>query len=82
MKRTTYRDISKPECEHRNYVVTDRFDETGNGKIVLKFQCPFCTAEMRAYQWSLCGGGKRCDCGALFGGTGQAHKLVDGAVKV
>lgn len=35
--------------------------------------CPFCRAEVKAYVWSLCGGGKRCDCGALFGGWGNAY---------
>lgn len=27
-------------------------------------RCPWCQSEVRAYWWSLAGGGKRCDCGA------------------
>lgn len=27
-------------------------------------RCPFCQGEVRAYWWSLAGGGKKCYCGA------------------
>ncbi len=27
-------------------------------------RCPFCQTEVRAYWWSIAGGGKKCDCGA------------------
>lgn len=33
--------------------------------------CPFCSAIVRAYWWSLCGGGKKCTCGAKHNGYGQ-----------
>lgn len=28
--------------------------------------CPFCQAEVKAYDWSLAGSGKRCACGAVL----------------
>jgi len=34
-------------------------------------KCPFCGAEVRAYVWSLAGGGKKCTCGALHGSYGM-----------
>lgn len=40
---------------------------------VIYFDCPFCGVEVKAYVWSICGGGKRCDCGAIFGGMGSAQ---------
>ena len=40
--------------------------------VTLYFDCPFCAHEVKAYLWSISGGGKRCDCGALFGGNGRA----------
>lgn len=41
---------------------------------VIYFDCPFCNVAVKAYVWSLCGGGKRCDCGALF--TGRSGRAV------
>ena len=42
------------------------------------FNCPFCEDEIKAYVWSLCGGGKRCPgCGALFGGHGNGYQFTD-----
>ena len=46
--------------------------------IVWYIDCPFCGVEVKAYLWSLSGGGKRCECGAIFGGTsGEAHRRID-----
>jgi len=42
------------------------------------FDCPFCENEVKAYVWSLCGGGKRCpSCKALFGGFGAGCQFTD-----
>lgn len=41
--------------------------------VVWYFTCPFCTSEVKAYLWSLSGGGKRCECGAYFNRMGQAR---------
>lgn len=62
--------------ETKNYTVLDRREEMGKTRI--RIECPFCIGSSWAYVWSLCGGGKRCeykDCRALFGSTGQAHRL-------
>lgn len=29
-----------------------------------EIKCPFCGSVVRAYHWSLAGGGKKCTCGA------------------
>lgn len=41
------------------------------------FNCPFCEVEVKAYTWSICGGGKKCGCGAFFGSSGMAYKLPE-----
>ena len=38
-------------------------------------KCPFCGAVVRAYHWSLCGGGKKCTCGAKHDGFGSTIPL-------
>jgi len=35
--------------------------------------CPFCKDSVTVFLWSLYGGGKRCQCGALFDRGGNAH---------
>ena len=45
---------------------------------VIFFDCPYCSVEVKAYVWSLTGGGKRCECGALFTGiSGNAAHFKD-----
>jgi hypothetical protein len=39
--------------------------------------CPFCGAHVKIFVWSLCGGGKLCECGAKFSSGGRAHKTVE-----
>lgn len=41
--------------------------------------CPFCQADVKCYVWSICGAGKRCDCGALIGRRGMAHHWASAA---
>lgn len=41
--------------------------------VTLYFDCPFCGSEIKAYLWSLSGGGKKCGCGALFTASGKAR---------
>lgn len=45
------------------------------------FYCPFCDVEVKAYVWSLIGGGKRCNCGALFTGRSGSAFQWEGLVK-
>jgi hypothetical protein len=47
------------------------------GKSRIEIKCPFCQIYLWAYVWSLSGGGKRCDCGALIGGSGNVYHFID-----
>lgn len=73
MKRTSHNDISNPNTQQRPYTAVERYREMG--RVHLTLTCPFCTNETYAFAWSLAGGGKRCDCGALFGSRNIAYKL-------
>lgn len=45
-------------------------------------KCPFCEREVRAYWWSIAGGGKKCICGAKHDSRGMtAQPIKKGAVK-
>ena len=46
--------------------------------VTLYFDCPFCHTEVKAYLWSLSGGGKRCKCGAFFARSGAYHWKTEG----
>lgn len=71
---TRYADINKPECERLDYKVVSTGLEHPSS-IVWYIECPFCLNEVKAFLWSLSGGGKRCGCGALFGSHGNAYKM-------
>lgn len=65
--------------EGANNVETARWTCDGdhpaaNGRTYTNIACPFCGAKVRAYIWSLYGGGKRCYCGALFSKSQQAYR--------
>lgn len=45
-----------------------------NGRSYCYVTCPFCDQVTRAYIWSLSGGGKKCQCGALHCGWGMSFK--------
>lgn len=47
-----------------------------HGRTRLLLECAFCGFELWAYQWSLCGGGKRCDCGAIIGSDGKEYHFA------
>lgn len=74
---TRFADINKPECEARTWGCTPARDQNGRGKIYFSIACPFCGAMVTTYLWSLCGSGKRCHCGAIFGASATAYKLRD-----
>lgn len=42
------------------------------GRSTVDVECPFCETVTQARVWSLVGGGKRCECGALFN-SGPVH---------
>ena len=60
-------------AEAREYEV-DRQTLESPSSVVWWIDCPWCGREVKAYLWSLSGGGKRCECGALFGASGVAWK--------
>ena len=42
------------------------------GRSSITIICPWCGSHVEAFTWSLSGGGKRCECGAIFGSSGSA----------
>ena len=73
MAKMTFRDIATAERrEHERSATVSAF-----GRSYCTITCPFCGAQVRAYIWSLCGGGKRCPCGTLHGSMGQTYKKPD-----
>lgn len=63
--------------EHRQGVLLRKSSRPGRSTVTLR--CPFCEIPVTAYVWSLNGGGKRCDCGALAGRDGVFHHYAKGA---
>lgn len=43
------------------------------GHTEVDITCPFCRGALSSRLWSLEGAGKRCSCGALFGGIAKAN---------
>jgi hypothetical protein len=68
-------------CEERPWTCSGVTPRMGRSSIAIR--CPFCNWLTTAFLWSLSGGGKRCEnraCGALFGSSGTAYRLVAEAV--
>jgi hypothetical protein len=61
--------------EWREGRVVRRHRTSGRSSVTLC--CPFCSAHVTAYLWSLAGGGKRCYCGAMAGGNGNFYHFAD-----
>ena len=76
--KTTFDDAHSPnvETESRPFTVHDETCEHPSS-IIWWIYCPFCGDEIRAYLWSLAGGGKRCECGAIFSARGMASRRVE-----
>lgn len=72
--RTMFKDIRRDDCEALPWSGYTLSSTMGRTKMAIT--CPFCERHMTAYRWSLSGGGKRCDCGAILGGYGDAYKLT------
>lgn len=60
------------KIESRKFKVVDEYIEHPSS-VVIEFDCPFCHIAVKAYLWSLSGGGKRCKCGAFFSRHGVAR---------
>jgi len=71
-------DRDRDAITRRPYAVHNKELEAPSS-IVIYFNCPFCGHEVRAYLWSLKGGGKRCGCGAYHGSRGLSHHWQDDA---
>lgn len=71
-RKTSFSDMRRG-AEKRGYAVHRQGLEYPSS-ITWYFDCPWCGHEIKAYLWSLSGGGKRCACGAIFG-TGGGYKL-------
>lgn len=39
-------------------------------------KCPWCSASVRAYWWSISGGGKKCTCGAMHNSAGMTAQPI------
>lgn len=76
MRRTTFADIGTPGCERREFTV-HRTGLERPSSLTWYFNCPWCGLEVKAYVWSISGGGKRCHCGAIFGAS-AGYKLREG----
>lgn len=62
--------------DHEQREWTQLWHRSEMGKTRIGIRCPFCSAEVTAYVWSISGGGKRCSCGAMFSAFGKARKLI------
>lgn len=79
-KGPTWAEIGDPKNDNRieerdSGGYTRKISQMGKTRVMLT--CPFCKYELWAYLWSLAGGGKRCQCGALCGGSGTFHHFAD-----
>jgi hypothetical protein len=74
MGKTTYKDIGT--AERREHERTDGYS-VASGRSHCYITCPFCGESVKAYLWSLAGGGKRCTCGALHDNYGHTHKKAE-----
>jgi hypothetical protein len=74
--KTSFSDRANPNCEERKFTVHKTGLEHTSSNTVY-FDCPWCKREIKAYVWSICGGGKRCECGAIFSSRGVGYKLIE-----
>lgn len=76
-KKTTFADIHDEErTEFRHYYVYREGLEHRSSNTIY-FDCPFCNRGIKAYLWSLAGGGKACECGAIFASGSRSWKLKE-----
>jgi len=71
-RKTSFSDI-RNGAEEREYRVHTSYVEPPSS-VVWEFDCPWCGDTVKAYLWSLSGGGKRCLCGAVFSSRGSGYK--------
>ena len=71
MKGPTWNQVNDANVEIRTFRVLGHRPEMGRSTVDV--ECPFCLGCITAYLWSIHGSGKRCTCGALLGGRGNAY---------
>lgn len=79
-KGPTWNEVHDPKLGNRiesRQIEGYKRKESRAGKTRVLLSCPFCQGDLWAYVWSLSGGGKRCDCGALAGADGTFHHFAD-----
>ena len=79
-KRTTFKDTYRYEdLMDKDWIKIHKTGLEHKSSNTVYFNCPFCGIEVKAYVWSLTGGGKNCQCGALFTGrSGRAYRWKEG----
>lgn len=65
--------------EVRDYAAS-RGHARASGRSFMIISCPFCGANVKAFIWSIRGGGKRCDCGAMHSWIGHTYRIKAEAV--
>jgi hypothetical protein len=70
-------DTKKPDVKELRDHERSGVHLASRGRSYCYITCPFCNAEVKAYVWSLAGGGKRCPCGALHGNYGTSTKKIN-----
>ncbi len=69
-----YRKGEKVLYEYREWIGLGYYSMP-NGRSYIYIKCPFCGTKVRAYVWSLAGGGKKCTgCNTQFANFGTAYK--------
>lgn len=69
-----YLGLQRGQVEQRKYERYGMVSRPGRSSVMIV--CPFCRLHFEAFMWSLNGGGKRCDCGALHDSKGNAFAWV------
>jgi hypothetical protein len=75
--KTTWNDVTAglvDDTIERRQITLRRVGLERPSSVIWYIECPFCNSDVKAYLWSLSGGGKRCDdCGAILG-TGEGFR--------
>lgn len=75
-KKVTWNDIGNEDTiVKRPFKVIKRVSLPGTTYVIL--ECPFCLTNVKVYVWSIRGGGKRCQCGAMHSGLGNTYQFKE-----
>lgn len=76
-KGPTFAQTRDANVEQRAFETSGRRERMGRTSVTI--WCPFCSRGVETFVWSLAGGGKRCDCGAIFTSMGNAYHFAANA---